>query len=101
MASATDIQSTISAALQQQAQQLESQLAAWDEFISKLMEKVELKETEASSTSSPKPDKGNHVSKGFVTSSQPLGLYTPHQHTQSSMGLGVHLPWMINTPIKD
>ncbi|KAA1073299.1 hypothetical protein PGT21_007823, partial [Puccinia graminis f. sp. tritici] len=71
MASATDIQSTISAALQQQAQQLESQLAAWDEFISKLMEKVELKETEASSTSSPKPDKGKSVVRNTQPKSSP------------------------------
>ncbi|EFP91720.1 uncharacterized protein PGTG_17457 [Puccinia graminis f. sp. tritici CRL 75-36-700-3] len=71
MASATDIQSIISAALQQQSQQLEAQLAARDEVISKLMEKVELKETEASSASSPKPDKGKSVVRNTQPKSSP------------------------------
>ncbi|WAQ90762.1 hypothetical protein PtA15_13A161 [Puccinia triticina] len=58
MASTSDIQIIITAALQQQAQQLETQLASRDEAISKLMEKVELKEAETSSKPSPKINKG-------------------------------------------
>ncbi|KAA1110944.1 hypothetical protein PGT21_034682 [Puccinia graminis f. sp. tritici] len=63
MASTAEIESLIPVALEQQAQQMQAQLASRDEVISKLIEKVELKEAETSTNLPPQVDKGKSAAK--------------------------------------
>ncbi|PLW23896.1 hypothetical protein PCASD_13479 [Puccinia coronata f. sp. avenae] len=63
MASAAEIESLISVALELQAQKMQAQLASRDEVISKLMEKVELQEVETSTNLPPHNVKGKLVAK--------------------------------------
>ncbi|KAA1066294.1 hypothetical protein PGT21_027869 [Puccinia graminis f. sp. tritici] len=96
MASAAEIQSLISAALEQQAQQLNAQLASRDEAISKLMEKVELKDTPPSSNVPPKIDKGKSVLKKAQPNHSPVNK--PKASTSAHTTLGSHTPTRSNQP---
>ncbi|KAA1064840.1 hypothetical protein PGT21_016366 [Puccinia graminis f. sp. tritici] len=92
MASASDIQSIISAALEQQAQQIQAQLASRDEAISKLMEKVELKDAQASTDTVPKVDKGKTVVRNYPPANK------PHASTSVKKGPKSATPTKSNPP---
>lgn len=89
MASLSDIQNLLAAALKRKSDELQSQLAARDEFISKLMQKVDLADP-APTTDSQTPGKSHSctMKQKAIGTSQPKCSHANKGKASTAKGLG-------------